>query len=88
MIADRIPVSGTPEDMLRGLKNLESSLPMIPTYLSDAGQIPMGQPVAVIDAGGTNLRFALLEDGKVLKEDRMFMFGIAYWYVNRSKAKG
>lgn len=48
------------EDMLRGLKNLESSLPMIPTYLSDAGQIPMGQPVAVIDAGGTNFRCALV----------------------------
>ena len=48
------------EDMLRGLKNQESSLPMIPTYLSDAGQIPLGEPVAVIDAGGTNFRCALV----------------------------
>ena len=54
------------EDMLRGLKNQGGSLPMIPTYLSDAGQIPRGEPVAVIDAGGTNFRCALVrleEDG-------------------------
>ena len=48
------------EDMLRGLKDQKSSMPMIPTYLSDAGQIPMGEPVAVIDAGGTNFRCALV----------------------------
>lgn len=33
---------------------------MIPTYLSDAGEIPKGEPVVVIDAGGTNFRCALV----------------------------
>ncbi len=48
------------EDMLRGLNGMESSLPMIPTYLSDAGQIPQNEPVVVIDAGGTNFRCGLV----------------------------
>ncbi len=48
------------EEMSRGLAGEPSSLPMIPTYLSDSGQIPKGEPVAVIDAGGTNFRRTLV----------------------------
>ena len=48
------------EDMEWGLQGKHSSMPMIPTYLSDSGSIPKGIPVAVIDAGGTNFRSALV----------------------------
>ena len=48
------------EEMERGLAGAESSLPMIPTYLSDDGAIPSAVPAAVIDAGGTNFRRALI----------------------------
>ena len=49
--------------MLAGLKGEESSLPMIPTYLSNDGIIPEGQPAVVIDAGGTNFRSASVSFG-------------------------
>ena len=48
------------EDMLRGLEGRESFMPMIPTYLSNNGNVPKNEPVVVIDAGGTNFRCALL----------------------------
>ena len=47
------------QDMERGLNGLPSSLPMIPTYIKSEGEIPYGEPVVVIDAGGTNYRCAL-----------------------------
>lgn len=53
-------------EMERGLRGEESSFPMIPTYLSDEGEIPLHKPCVVIDAGGTNFRRALVtftEDG-------------------------
>lgn len=44
------------EDMLRGLKGEDSSMFMIPTFLSpEAGEIA-DQSLIVLDAGGTNLR--------------------------------
>ena len=49
------------EEMERGLAGKGGSLPMIPTYLSDAGSIPRGESVAVIDAGGTNFRCGLVK---------------------------
>ena len=48
------------EDMRRGLKGEKSSLPMIATYLSNDGSVPSGACAAVIDAGGTNFRSALV----------------------------
>lgn len=51
------------EEMLRGLAGEESSLPMIPTYLSPEDLPREGEPVMVLDAGGTNLRAALMEKG-------------------------
>ena len=60
-------------EMERGLSGQGGSLPMIPTYLSDRGEIPVGEPVAVIDAGGTNFRCGLVrfgEKGPVVEELR------------------
>lgn len=48
------------EDMERGLKGEKSSMPMIPAYLSNEGEIADGEAAVVIDAGGTNFRCALL----------------------------
>src|SRR5690554_3430637 len=49
-------------EMERGLAGDEhSSLKMIPTYTTIQETIPAGQPVIVIDAGGTNLRTCLVQ---------------------------
>lgn len=48
------------KDMALGLEGKGSSLEMIPTYLSPVERIPVDEPVIVIDAGGTNLRSALV----------------------------
>ena len=45
-------------DMERGLKGEESTLRMIPTYIETGGEIPVGESVVAIDAGGTNFRAA------------------------------
>ncbi len=44
------------KEMEAGLKGAPSSLAMIPTYVSPAGELKRDTPVAVLDAGGTNLR--------------------------------
>ena len=49
------------EEMARGLAGESSSLRMIPTYLSAEALPRRGEPVIVLDAGGTNLRVALME---------------------------
>ncbi|NCC67672.1 MAG: hypothetical protein EOM14_05680 [Clostridia bacterium] len=46
-------------DMERGLLGEKSSMPMIPTYISAAALPIDGEPVIVVDAGGTNLRVGL-----------------------------
>lgn len=51
-------------DMTAGLAGNASSLRMIPTYLSPEGRLPLGVPAAVIDAGGTNFRTALVTFSK------------------------
>ncbi len=55
------------EEMHKGLEGKESSLPMIPSYCSVDGKPRAGQKVAVIDAGGTNLRTCIVEFSKDLK---------------------
>lgn len=45
-------------EMSAGLAGRESSLAMIPTYISADRELPADEPVIVIDAGGTNLRVA------------------------------
>ncbi|MDR0722071.1 MAG: hexokinase [Treponema sp.] len=47
-------------DMERGLRGQSSSLPMIPAYISPVSQVPRGKTVIALDAGGTNLRAALI----------------------------
>lgn len=46
------------EDMTKGLKGEESSLDMLPTYISIDDDIKTNERVIVIDAGGTNFRVA------------------------------
>lgn len=56
-------VDGFKEEMDAGLTRAGSSLRMIPTYLSAEALPQTGEPVIVLDAGGTNLRVALMEFG-------------------------
>ncbi len=46
-------------EMTGGLNGEASSLAMIPAYVSTTGTVPADTPVAVIDAGGTNLRMGI-----------------------------
>jgi len=48
------------ERMLLGLKEKLGDMPMIPTYLRGEAEVPKNRKVAVIDAGGTNFRTALV----------------------------
>lgn len=48
------------DEMKKGLNAEESSLLMIPTYISMDSDIPLNEPVIVIDAGGTNFRVAVV----------------------------
>ena len=43
-------------EMRAGLNAEESSLKMIPSYISSEAAVPANKPVIVLDAGGTNLR--------------------------------
>lgn len=45
-------------EMDSGLKGKDSSLKMIPTYIGLGKDIPIDEPVIVMDAGGTNFRVA------------------------------
>ncbi|MDR2068428.1 MAG: hexokinase [Spirochaetaceae bacterium] len=59
-------------DMERGLKGQSSNLPMIPAYISPISRVPPGKTVLALDAGGTNLRAALVcfdDQGKALSEN-------------------
>ena len=47
-------------DMWQGLRGQGGSMAMIPTYLSNEGNVEPGSCAVVIDAGGTNFRTALL----------------------------
>ena len=47
-------------EMQRGLAGTGSSLAMIPSYISAGRPVPVGKPVIVLDAGGTNLRVCIV----------------------------
>jgi hexokinase len=49
------------EEMEAGLSGRPSSLKMIPTFIEADREIPVGEPVIAMDAGGTNLRVALVD---------------------------
>jgi len=53
------------EEMHRGLAGQDSSLAMIPTYIEVGKDIPVGEPVIVLDAGGTNFRVATVQFDKL-----------------------
>jgi hexokinase len=59
---DAIDVAGLlaafEREMVAGLAGRPGSLPMIPAYIPIDRPVPVGRPVIVIDAGGTNLRVA------------------------------
>ena len=72
----RIDPAGLVEDVLaemdRGLKGQTSSLPMIPAYISPVSAAAPGKTVIALDAGGTNLRAALVQfdgNGKAVAAD-------------------
>ncbi len=62
------------QEMKEGLANGNSSLKMIPTYIEIGDSIPYDTDVIVIDAGGTNLRTALVrfseKDGVCISDFR------------------
>jgi len=73
---DRIDPAALVEDVLvemdRGLRGPLSCLPMIPTYISPVSETTPGKAVIALDAGGTNLRAALVkfdENGKAIAVD-------------------
>ena len=49
------------DEMERGLNGVGSSLAMIPAYVGIENSVPSGNSVAVIDAGGTNLRIGIAQ---------------------------
>lgn len=55
------------EEMKNGLEGKKSSLKMIPTYISLDREIPVEEPVIVVDAGGTNFRVAVVHFDKAKK---------------------
>ncbi|MDR0553227.1 MAG: hexokinase [Treponema sp.] len=58
-------------NMERGLRGQPSALPMLPTYISPVSNVPPGKTVLALDAGGTNLRAALVrfdDQGKAVAE--------------------
>ena len=68
---NRLDPFGLVEDALvemeQGLKGAPSSLPMLPSYIGALPKIKPGRTVIAMDAGGTNLRSALVkfdENGK------------------------
>jgi hexokinase len=59
-------------DMERGLRGLPSDVPMRPSYISPVASLPPGKTVIALDAGGTNLRAALVrvdDSGKIQPEE-------------------
>ncbi len=50
------------QHMINGLNGVPQpdGMPMIPTYLTLGGDVPTGEPVIVMDAGGTNFRVCLV----------------------------
>ncbi len=49
------------QEMKLGLAGSEASLHMLPTYITIHDTLPVGEPVVVLDAGGTNFRTCTVE---------------------------
>lgn len=57
-------------EMEKGLKGEESSLRMIPAYVGVNGKIPQGAKAAVLDAGGTNFRSAIVSIPPMIEDKK------------------
>ncbi len=57
-------------EMERGLRGEPSSLRMIPAYVGVDGRVPAGAKAAVLDAGGTNFRSAVVSIPPKIEERR------------------
>jgi hexokinase len=75
---DRIDPIALVEDvvieMKRGLAGHQSSMLMIPTYISPVAKVTQRKTVIALDAGGTNLRAALVrfdENGKAVESESL-----------------
>ncbi|NQT59004.1 MAG: hexokinase [Bacteroidetes bacterium] len=55
------------EEMKKGLSGEPSPLKMLPTYISIQNDLPVDEPVIVLDAGGTNFRICTVTFNKDLK---------------------
>jgi hexokinase len=75
LLPEAFDVAGLVQDFLsemeKGLAGKESSLAMIPSYITAGADFFPGERVAVIDAGGTNLRVAgaFVDDRKKIRID-------------------
>ena len=68
---DREAMIGTfISEMEKGLRGEASSLMMIPTFVGVDGKIPEGASAAVLDAGGTNFRGAVVSIPPSIREKR------------------
>ena len=63
-------ISAFLSEMEKGLRGEKSSLMMIPTYVKADGKIPEGSSAAVLDAGGTNFRGAVVSIPPAISEKR------------------
>ncbi|MDR2079622.1 MAG: hexokinase, partial [Treponema sp.] len=64
-------IRDTLNEMERGLRGQSSDLPMLPAYISPVAKALPGKQVIALDAGGTNLRAALVRfdgQGKAVEE--------------------
>ncbi len=60
-------------EMDRGLSGDESTLPMLPSYITPVASLPVGKRTLALDAGGTNLRGSIVrvdEKGALISEEQ------------------
>jgi len=55
------------DEMQRGLAGEDSPVKMLPTYISIQNELPVDEPVIVLDAGGTNFRICTVTFDKEFK---------------------
>ena len=60
--------------MEAGLRGESDGLPMLPTFLRTGAQVPDAEPVLVADAGGTNLRRALVSEARKYPGQEKFVY--------------
>lgn len=77
------------EEMENGLRGKPSSLQMLPTYITTDKEIPIEEPIIVLDAGGTNFRVATCYfDGErrpVIKNYKSYPMPGTYGEISREE---